>query len=141
MVMGLPHDSRVKSHSVISESPPSIRSVSRIVEGRLARTRQRRTFAISLNTSKKFIPRARFRIVVKALNHSLLPWLTFPACSKRTRVRTNRTIRPRVKDRRRAWLLKRFHVCIFGLKSADVSKGLIVSRECCCFLCWGVCAP
>ena len=140
MVMGFLRDSRVKSHSVISESPPNIRSVSRIVEGRLARTRQRRTFAMSLNTSKKFIPRARFRIVVMALNHCLRPWLTFPACSKRTRVKTKSAIRPRVKIRRGAWLLKSFHVCRFGSKSAYTSKELAVSRECYEFLCGGVCA-
>ena len=66
------------------------------------KTRQRRTFAISLNTSRKFRPRAKFRIVVTALNHSLGPWLTIPAFSKRMRVKRKRAIRPRVKKRRGA---------------------------------------
>ena len=110
MVMGCRRDSRIRAQSFIRDSPPSIRSVSRTVEGRLAKTRQRRTLAMSLNTSMKFMPRARFKIVVTALNHSLRLWLTFPAFSKRTRVRMKRAMRRRVKSRRGVWLLRRCHV-------------------------------
>ncbi len=110
MVTGFLRDSRIRTQSFISESPPSIRSVSRMVEGRLARTRQRRTLAMSLNTSRKFRPSARLRIVVTALNQFLRLRLTFPAFSNRTRVRMKRAMRPRVKKRRRVWPLKSCHV-------------------------------
>ena len=119
MVMGFVRDSRHRAQSLISDSPPRIRSVSRTVEGRLAKTRQRRTLAMSLNTSRKLRPRARFKIVVPALNHSFRLWLTFPAFSKRTRVRMKRRIRTRVKSRRGIWLLRRCHDWRLGLKSAD----------------------
>ncbi len=133
--MGFLRDSCMRSQIFMRDSPPSIRSVSRIVEGRLAKTRQRRTFAMSLNTSRKFRPKARFRIVVTALNQSLRLWLTFPAFSKRTRARMKRVIRPRVKNRRGNWLLKRCHVWRLGLNSADRGEpgGFLVSYKCCGF--------
>lgn len=130
--MGFLRDSRIRPQSFINDSPPSIRSVSRIVEGRLAKTRQRRTFAMSLKTSRKLRPSAKFKIVVTALNHSLRLWLTFPAFSKRIRVRMKRAMRPRVRKMRRAWLLKRCHVWRLGLKSADSEESgeLFISGQC-----------
>ena len=114
-VMGFLRDSSIRCHSFISDSPPSIKSVSRAVEGRLARTRQRKIFAISLNTSRKLRPKARFRIVITALNQCLRLWLTFPALSNRTRVKMKRPIRLNVKYSRRVWPLKSRHVWLLGL--------------------------
>ena len=133
--MGFLRDSRMRCQSFMRDSPPSIKSVSRIVEGRLAKTRQRRTFAMSLNTSRKFRPNARLRMVVAALNHYLRLWLTFPAFSKRTRVMMKRAIRPRVKNRRGNWLLKRCHVWRLGLNLVDRGKPVesFISRKYCGF--------
>ena len=119
IVIGFPRDSRNRAHSFINDSPPRMRSVSRTVEERLAKTRQRRTFAMSLNTSRKLRPKAKFKMVVTALNQSFRLWLTFPAFSKRTRVRMKSRMRRRVKVRRGIWPLRRCHAWRLGLKLAD----------------------
>lgn len=60
--------SPINAHSFIKLSPPSMRSISRGLNGLLAKTLHRSTFAISLNTSRKLRPRARFKIVMIVLN-------------------------------------------------------------------------
>lgn len=134
-VKGFLMDSRIRVARFIKLSPPNIRSISRTVNFRLAKTRHRSTLAISLNASydcckqerigqlarryrrtRKLRPKARLRTVMTVLNRILLSWPTEPFFSYTLRVMIVRATKTAVKSNRQNCSLRSCHDWAPGLK-------------------------